>query len=283
MSRIQVEYENRFVMLNYDAVMGGQLTANELAVYVILCAFASNTDRTCFPSYRTLANKAGCCRRTVISIVARLEELGYIEKQSQPSGAGDSTSNRYIIKSNVTKAKTESASVLENTNVDNSVDNYVDNQSLSVKPVQEVHHSGAPDSPPPVNGLHHRGAGAAPELNIFKYTYFNYPHSSIRAGAGEDGTMDLLKTEIDYEYFETELPDRLPFLDSLIAVILSLRREDKPENQRLLTGIDSCAITEFMEDIKDKDICDVRNLSAWLRTVFMEFLRKRDAQLKDFW
>lgn len=275
MSRIQAEYENRFVMLNYDAVMGGQLTANELAVYVILCAFASNTDRTCFPSYRTLAGKAGCCRRTVISIVARLEELGYIEKQNQSSGAGDSTSNRYIIKSSVTKAKTDPASVLENTNVDN--------QSLSAKPVQEVHHSGAPDSPPPVHGLHHCGAGATPELNIFKYTYFNYPHLSIRADAGEDGTMDLLKTEIDYEYFETELPDRLPFLDSLIAVILSLRREDKPENQRLLAGIDSCAITEFMEDIKDKDICDVRNLSAWLRTVFMEFLRKRDAQLKDFW
>lgn len=33
----QVIYESRFIRVNYDAIMGGQLNAFEVAVYVVLC------------------------------------------------------------------------------------------------------------------------------------------------------------------------------------------------------------------------------------------------------
>lgn len=67
-----------------------------------------------------------------------------------------------------------------------------------------------------------------------------------------------MKDTIKYDYFEQELPDRLAFVDLL-------------------------AITEFMDDIKGKDLSEVRNTFAWTRTVFMEFLCRRDLLLKDFW
>lgn len=265
----QVIYESRFIRVNYDAIMSGQLNAFEIAVYVVLCGYASNQDNSCFPSYRILAERAGCSRRTAIRTISRLEELGYIEKRNQPGPAGFK-SNLYIIKDTIPKN-------------DNPVENRVEKLPAEQESVSDSHLHSDTDSPPMVSESHRPGARPSPKLDVFNYKYFNYPQSSIRAGADEDGAMDLLKTEIDYDFFESQYPDRLPFLDSLLAVILSLRREDRPENRRLLAGVNSCTITEFMDDLKDKNLNDVRNLSAWLRTVFMEFMRKQDAQLKDFW
>lgn len=61
-----VRLENRFIMVNYDVIMSGLRTAYEIAVNVTLCAYASNTDRSCFPSYSTLARRAGCFRSITI-------------------------------------------------------------------------------------------------------------------------------------------------------------------------------------------------------------------------
>lgn len=64
-----------------------------------------------------------------------------------------------------------------------------------------------------------------------------------------------------------------------MAAITALRREDAPENLRLLSDVDSLAVLEFMEEMKSKNLADVRNYSAWLKKVFLEFLRRRDAEL----
>ena len=74
------------------------------------------------------------------------------------------------------------------------------------------------------------------------------------------------------------MPDKLPFIDGLMAAICVLQKEDALENRRLLAGIDSCVVLEFMEDMKNKNLAEVRNYSAWLKKVFMEFLRRRDAE-----
>lgn len=144
---------------------------------------------------------------------------------------------------------------------------------------------GVSDTLPPVYDIHHPGVPDTPELYLNNYKDFNnYPHSIYpRAGAQADAEREELKETIEYDYFEQELPDRLAFVDLLVEVILSLRHEDKPENRRLLAELDSLAVMEFMEDIKGKDLSEVRNTFAWTRTVFMEFLRRRDLLLKDFW
>lgn len=287
-----VRFENRFIMVNYDVIMSGLLTAYEIAVYVTLCAYASNTDRSCFPSYSTLARRAGCCRSTAIRAIARLEELGFIEKQNQSSKAGDSTSNLYTIKTAVTvqkeKPSSEPDSPEQSGRVEKSVDNLLitsEETSDSEGVVCDTDHGGVSDTLPPVYDIHHPGVPDTPELYRDNYKdLYNYPHSIYpRVGARSDAEREELKEAIEYDYFEQELPDRLAFVDLLVEVILSLRHEDKPENRRLLAELDSLSVMEFMDDIKGKDLSEVRNTFAWTRTVFMEFLRRRDLLLKDFW
>lgn len=287
-----VRFENRFIMVNYDVIMSGLLTAYEIAVYVTLCAYASNADRSCFPSYSTLARRAGCCRSTAIRAIARLEELGFIEKQNQSSKAGDSTSNLYTIKTAVTVQKEKVSSKPVPSEQSEPVEKSVDNLSATASEapdsegvVYDTDYRSVPDTLPPVYDVHHPGVPDTPELYLNNYKDFNnYPHSIYpRVGAQADAEREQLKERIEYDYFEQELPDRLAFVDMLVEVILSLRHEDKPENRRLLAELDSLAVMEFMEDIKGKDLSEVRNTFAWTRTVFMEFLRRRDLLLKDFW
>ena len=73
---LQFRRERAFVMVDYAVVMSGQLSVYELAVYLVLCAYADSLEGTCFPSYQTIAGKAGCSRRKAIDAVARLESLG---------------------------------------------------------------------------------------------------------------------------------------------------------------------------------------------------------------
>ena len=287
-----VRFGKRFIMVNYDVIMSGLLTAYEIAVYVTLCAYASNTDRSCFPSYSTLARRAGCCRSTAIRAIARLEELGFIEKQNQSSKAGDSTSNLYTIKTAVTMQKEEPSNEPFPSEQSETVEKSVDNLPATAKEVTDsegmvcdTDQGGVSDTLPTVYDIHHPGVPDTPELYLDNYKdFYNYPHSIYpRAGAQTGAEREELKEAIEYDYFEQELPDRLAFVDLLVEVILSLRHDDKPENRRLLADLDSLAVIEFREDIKGKDLSEVRNTFAWSRTVFMEFLRRRDLLLKDFW
>lgn len=94
---LQFRRERPFVMVDYAVVMSGQLSVYELAVYLILCAYADSREGTCFPSYQTIARKAGCSRRKAIDAVARLESLGLIRKEVRKNPCGDNTSNLYTV------------------------------------------------------------------------------------------------------------------------------------------------------------------------------------------
>ena len=94
---LQFRRERSFVMVDYAVVMSGQLSVYELAVYLVLCAYSDSREGTCFPSYQTIAGKAGCSRRKAIDAVARLESLGLIRKEVRKNPCGDNTSNLYTI------------------------------------------------------------------------------------------------------------------------------------------------------------------------------------------
>lgn len=98
--KIHVCYDDRFIMVNYDVIMSGQLTAYEITVYVALCAFANNHNHSCYPSYMTLAAKVGCSRSTAIRAITSLVEKGVIEKKQQINTDGEYQSNLYIICTN---------------------------------------------------------------------------------------------------------------------------------------------------------------------------------------
>lgn len=79
---LQFRRERPLVIVDYAVVMSGQLSVYELAVYLVLCAYADSREGTCFPSYQTIAGKAGCSRRKAIDAVARLNHEAMIGYQS---------------------------------------------------------------------------------------------------------------------------------------------------------------------------------------------------------
>lgn len=236
---LNIRHENPFVMIDYMALMSETLTAYEIAVYCILCAYASSTDQSCYPSYQTIARKSGCSRRTAIRVIAHLEELGLVKKQEQFNAVGDNTSNLYIVKP-------------------------MNNKQSTPPPDAELALPNAPNSPP--------NAEETPKPDSLNQIQMDQNHSSIYS-------PERWKEQIEYEYFEEEMPDKLPLIDSLLGIILELQTDNLPQNFRLLEQIDSCVVMEFFEELHGKSFAGVRNFTAYLKKVFLEFLKKRNAEV----
>lgn len=227
-----------FVMVDKAVLMNESLSVYDKAVYCILCAYTDKDNRSCFPSYQTIARKAGCSRRKAISVVAHLEELGLIEKKEQRNAIGDSTSNLYTVKPMNVPA--------EQSGEDNAL---VDEQ-------QEL---------PSEYDISAQG--------LFKQKQLNGTQSSIY----RTEAFDRLKEQIEYDFFEENFPDRIGFIDCLLGYMLELRQESRPDIRRLLESVDSAVIMEFLEEMKEKRFADVRNVGAYIKKSFAEFLREREA------
>ncbi len=81
-----------------DAVLlDPRLTAVQLRIYAVIARRLGSDTTSAFPSYATIARDANTSRTSAISAVKALIDLGYLCKQTQPSGQGDLTSNRYTI------------------------------------------------------------------------------------------------------------------------------------------------------------------------------------------
>jgi biotin operon repressor len=219
--------------------MNEQLSIYDKAVYCVLCAYASNTNKSCYPSYQTIARKAGCSRRKVIDVIANLEAIGLIEKQEQFNVVGENKSNLYVVKTSA------SASYALPTGAEQSLPNAED----------------------------------SPKLYSNNYNDFNYINPSIYP----IDEMERLKHEIEYEYFEENLPDKLSFIDSLLGYIIELRREDNPQYRRLLSQLNASIILEFMEEMKGKSFKEVRNIKAYMKRTFIEYLRAQEMLLATIW
>lgn len=116
-------------------------------------------------------------------------------------------------------------------------------------------------------------------INNTDFNDTDFSSSSVYAGDFEDEEVRQLKKDIEYAYFEEEMPDKLPIIDCLTGIILALRKEDAPKYRRVLSDVDSLAVIEFLDDMKDLSFRDVRNFSAYLQRVFVEFLLKRATDL----
>jgi hypothetical protein len=69
----------------------------EKVIYMVLCRHANIYTATAFPSYLTIAKKAGCSRRKAIDSVASMVLKGIISKSPNINSKGEPTSNTYGI------------------------------------------------------------------------------------------------------------------------------------------------------------------------------------------
>lgn len=238
-----------FTMVDKAVLMDESLSVYDKMVYCILCAYADKDSRSCFPSYQTIARKAGCSRRKAISVVAHLEELSLIEKREQRNSIGDNTSNLYTVKPMKCQLMTRiGASDAP--------------RSSAVRTL--------PDAPQTLPD-----AEDAPERSPFKQNQLNKMNPSIYRREA----FARLKEQIEYAYFEENFPDRIGFIDSLLGYMLELRHEGRPDIRRLLYNVDSTVILEFLEEMKGKSFKGVKNIKAYLKKSFIEFLHEREVLL----
>lgn len=60
-----------------------ELTPIDKAVYAVLCTFAAIEGRLCYPSIGRLAQDTGCSERSVQTALRRLEEKGFLVRESR--------------------------------------------------------------------------------------------------------------------------------------------------------------------------------------------------------
>lgn len=72
-------------------------TKNEVMAYLVIARYA-NSDSQCFPSYKTIAEKMRCSKRTAIDVIKSLVEKGVLIKETRViPGSSENTSNLYTL------------------------------------------------------------------------------------------------------------------------------------------------------------------------------------------
>jgi len=95
---LKFQHNQPFTAVDTAVLMDESIGQYEKLTYAVLCAFASNKDNTCYPSYQTIAKKTGCSKRKTISNINALVELGLIEKVERITKNRENTNNLYTIK-----------------------------------------------------------------------------------------------------------------------------------------------------------------------------------------
>ena len=86
-----------FVMVESRILQSGELSVYEKTVYCVLCSFADNETGVCYPSYETIAARAGCSRRKAIACIETLAEKGLLRKEERATKNGGNKTNIYYL------------------------------------------------------------------------------------------------------------------------------------------------------------------------------------------
>lgn len=111
-------------------------------------------------------------------------------------------------------------------------------------------------------------------------------HSDVMSDRLIDSFREKLKEQIDYDYFEENFPDDLSGVDSLLDCMVDMMfvpdtkingvMQSRAALQKYVDKVGSSDILEFIEHMRDKPMRNVKNVSAYWRTSFINFLRERD-------
>lgn len=91
------KYSVPFTMVANELIMCEYMSPILKTVYSLACCYASLDDSSCYPSYTTIAKKAGISRRTAIRAIKTLQEAGLLTKETRKSEKQEYTSNIYTV------------------------------------------------------------------------------------------------------------------------------------------------------------------------------------------
>lgn len=70
--------------VNNEIIDDERLVGAPLLVYVVLCRFSNHRTQECYPSTRTVAQRAGLNKSTVSRAMKKLEKMGFIRRKLTP-------------------------------------------------------------------------------------------------------------------------------------------------------------------------------------------------------
>ena len=85
--------------------------------------------------------------------------------------------------------------------------------------------------------------------------------------------LDDVKQHIEYDYFAEHIPDQLYMVDFLCQCIPELYDISLPEDRKLLNRASNLDIIGFLHYTAGRDYFGVKNMNAYLKTIFLEYLR----------
>lgn len=104
-----------------------------------------------------------------------------------------------------------------------------------------------------------------------------------------DKLREALKVQVEYDYFEDNRAEDLPVIDAVIEYMTEMLANSSTKINgtvqssealsKYISQMDSCALLEFLSNMKDKSFKDVSNKAAYWRSSIINFLRERAAEL----
>lgn len=104
-----------------------------------------------------------------------------------------------------------------------------------------------------------------------------------------DSIREKLKEQIDYSYFAENFPDDLPGVESLLDCLVDMdfapstkingTVQSRAALHRYIEKVDSTVVQEFIDHMRGKPMKDVKNISAYWRSSFINFLREQNLTL----
>ena len=237
-----------FAMIESRILLTEELTIHEKMIYCVLYCFADNKIGTCYPSYDTIAEKAGCSKRTAIECIASLVEKGYIQKTERISRKGGNRTNLYFLCSRDAEGGPNDERTTQFDEQDAQPDAF---DILS-------------------------DARDTPELYSDNYTFSNYTQS---INSSYENRLEELKKRIEYCCFEDYCPDKMGFIDSLCVYILGPYDEVLPQDKRLLDKVTGMEIIGFLDHVSGKSYAGVKNKKGSFKKMFLEYLREEELLL----
>ena len=114
-----------------------------------------------------------------------------------------------------------------------------------------------------------------------------FPSPSEKSDSSSDGEpyfgyaerLEDVKKRIDYDYFVEHMPDQLYMVDFLCQCIPELYDTSFPEDRKLLNKVSSLDIIGFLHYTAGRNYSGVKNMKAYLKTMFLEYLRNEQLLL----
>ena len=235
-----------FTIVDNDILQDESMTIYEKMAYVILCCYADR-DGICYPSYKTIAKKAGCSPRKAFDAVQSLEKSGLLIKQSQQNDNGRNGNNLYRI---VAVGCAQDAKGIAS-------------RAWGVAPYArgDIAH-GANEQKP---------LKQEPTNNQSIYQY-------------DDGLTERLREHFERKYFMLYDEGRLHLFDTILEYMADMLTRPTTRIHGVdysrdtisgwIFGANSAILMEFISHMEKQDLKGVSNLKGYYCTAMIEFFRE---------